>query len=108
MRRISAAFLMMTAMALGVGCESDDNNRDWDNDDYRGDRVSRNLQWDSDRDRDWERTRDGNWDRHYKDGDWDRARERDADHWRNDRDLDDRKGEGLMDRDQNRNTWDRR
>jgi|GEM_PF-4585337 len=100
MRRISAALIMITAAALGVGCDNDDNHRDWDNDNYRGDRISRDSHWDGNRE--WDRDR-ADWDRHYDDRDWDRNHERSADHWR-----DDRRGEGLMDRDQNRSTWDRR
>jgi hypothetical protein len=95
MRRISAALLTMTAMAFGLGCDNDDNHRDWDSTERRGDPVSR--------DSDWDRTREREWNRHYRDQDWERDRERSADHL-----LDNRRGEGLMDHDRNRSTWDPR
>jgi hypothetical protein len=95
MRRITATLLSATLLAFGVGCDNDDHQRDWDNTEYRGDRLSRDSEWD--------RTREREWDRHYRDQDWDRDRDRSAEHWRNDR-----RGEGLMDRDQDRSTWDRR
>ena len=106
MRLTTAALLGLTILTGGlIGCE--DNDRHYDRDDYRGDRIG-SRDWDDRRDRDWDRDRDWNRER-----DWDRdRRDWDRDHtWDRDRDLrrdHDHRGEGLMDPDFDRNRWDNR
>jgi hypothetical protein len=84
MRRLLGMVLGVAVLGV-VGCDSNDRD-DHYNDDYRrGEVISRDRDWDGDRD--WDR-RDT--DLRDRDRDWERRERWDDDRWNRDRDWDDR------------------